>query len=330
MKILGLSSSSRSHGRLFGALAIGIAMSCTAGLASAQEADYPDRPVELIVPWSPGGGSDTLMRIISNNIEPYLNVPMPIINMPGVSGTLGLSELARREPDGYTIGQIHEGLLTAFHTGLTQLNWDDFAPVAGIVASPQYLTVSADSPWQTFEEFAEYAKANPGEVRVGVTLGGISHVHPAMIEDAAGLEFRYVGYEGTGGRIRALVGGHIDAAMGDVSSSMAFVENDDLRFLAVGAAERVSQTPDVPTFEELGYASLQPTIIRGIVAPKGTPEARIDTLESAIESLSENEAFVKTVNNVGVEVQFMGTEEYTDYLKSMNETIERLSGKLQK
>ncbi|SDL39256.1 Tripartite-type tricarboxylate transporter, receptor component TctC [Modicisalibacter muralis] len=330
MKIFGFSPAEKSRGCFFSALAIGAALSCAAGLASAQEADYPNRPVELIVPWSPGGGSDTLMRIISNNIEPHLGVPMPVINMPGVSGTLGLAELARREPDGYTIGQVHEGLLTAFHTGLTKLNWDDFAPIAGATATPQYWTVSADSPWQTFEEFVEYAKANPGEVRVGVTLGGISHVHPAMIEDAAGLEFRYVGYEGTGDRIRALVGGHIDAAMGDVSSSLAFVESDDLRFLAVGSTERVPQTPDVPTFEELGYDSLELSIIRGIVAPEGTPEARIDTLESALKSLSKDEAFVKSVNNVGVEVQFMGTEEYTDYLENANDTIERLSGKLQK
>jgi tripartite-type tricarboxylate transporter receptor subunit TctC len=330
MNIFGFTPPEKNHGRFFSALAIGIAMSCTTGLASAQEADYPNRPVELIVPWSPGGGSDTLMRIISNNIEPYLGVPMPVINMPGVSGTIGLAELSRRDADGYTFGQVHEGLLTAFQTGLTKLNWDDFAPVAGITASPQYWTVNADSPWQTFEEFAEYAKANPGEVRVGVTLGGIPHVHPAMIEDAAGLEFRYVGYEGTGDRIRALVGGHIDAAMGDVSSSLAFVENDDLRFLAVGSAERVPQTPDVPTFEELGYDSLQLVIIRGIVAPKGTPEASIDTFETALESLSENETFVESINNVGVEAQFMGTEEYTDYLKSTDATIERLSRKLQK
>ena len=117
-------------------------------------ADYPERPVEFIVPWSPGGGSDTLMRLIANNIEPFLGAEMPIINMPGVGGTVGLREASRRAADGYTISQVHEGLLVASQIGLTELKWNDFEPIALMTSSPQYLVVNGKAPYQTFEEFS--------------------------------------------------------------------------------------------------------------------------------------------------------------------------------
>lgn len=296
------------------------------GAAAAQ--DYPERPVEFIVPWGPGGGSDTLMRIVANHAEEHFGQPLAVINMPGVGGTVGLVELSRREADGYTISQIHEGLLVASKTGLTDLNWDSFEPVALMTSSPQYFVVNADSPWQTFEEFAAYVKENPGEVRVGVTLGGVPHLHAAMIEEAAGLEFSYVGYEGTGERIRALVGGNLDAAIGDVSSSLQFVENGDLRFLATGATERLAQTPDVPTFQELGH-DLELTITRGIVMPKGSPQEAIDTLEAALEQTAQDEEFVQQINNAGAEVDFRTEEAYEDYLENLDATILRLVSRLE-
>lgn len=296
---------------------------------SAHAEQYPDRAVEFIVPWAPGGGSDVLMRLVSNHIEPHLSQPMPVINMPGVSGTTGLADLADRENDGYTVGQVHDGFMASHHTGLTQNNWDDYEPIAAITASPQYLTVSADSDWETFEDFVEYAQENPGEIRFGVTLGGVPHIHGAMIEEAENLSFRYVGFEGTGERIRSLVGGHIDAAMGDIASSLQFVENDDLRFLAVGHTERMRQTPDVPTFAELGYEDLNLSILRGLIAPQDTPAERIEVVAAALEAMAAEEEFVTRVNNAGAEVQFMGPEEYREHLANLDATIERLSGNLQ-
>ncbi|MEQ5856097.1 tripartite tricarboxylate transporter substrate binding protein [Halomonas sp. EF61] len=319
--------SRRSCTRTALALMVSASALAAASVAVAQDA-YPDKPVEFIVPWSPGGGSDTLMRLVANHAESQLGQPIPVINMPGVSGTTGLKELSRRDADGYTIGQVHEGLMVAHHTGLTQLNYDDFEPVAGVTQSPQYLTVPAGAPYTTFEEFVEYAKANPGEVRFGVTLGGVPHIHAAMMEEAEDLQFRYVGFEGTGSRIRALVGGHIDAAIGDISSSGEFVKNGDLRFLAVGSEERQPEAPDVPTFTELGHPELKLNIIRGILAPKGTPEERIDTLAEAFEAMSQDEAFAQSVHNAGASVVFEGPEAFAEYLETSNATIERLSGKL--
>ena len=304
------------------AAGVGLAAAALAQPAAAQ--DYPDRPVEFIVPWSPGGGSDTLMRIVANNITPYLGVEMPVINMPGVGGTVGLQEASRRDADGYTISQVHEGLLAATATGLTELAWDDFEPIALMTASPQFLVAANDQPYDTFEGLVEYAQANPGELTIGVTLGGVPHLHAAMIAEAYDLDWNYVGYEGTGERVRALVGGNLDLAIGDIASSLQFVENGDLVFLATGATERLGQTPDVPTFMELG-SDLDLSITRGIVAPKGTPVERQQVLETALEELSADATFVEQVNNAGAEVAFRGREDYTAYLSNLGATVERLA-----
>lgn len=308
-----------------GLAALFTAATLVAAPASAE--GYPDRAVEFIVPWAPGGGSDTQMRLISGNIAPFLGVEMPIINMPGVGGTVGLREASRRAADGYTISQVHEGLLVASETGITDLRWDDFDPIALMTASPQYLVIRPTDDYATFEEFVTFAKANPGEITMGVTLGGVPHLHAAMIEQAFGLQFAYVGYEGTGERIRALVGGNLDAAIGDVSSSKQFVDNGDLAFLAIGTTERAPATPDVPTFAELGQ-ELELNITRGIVMPKGAPQEARDAMEAALQELSMDPTFIEQVNNVGGDVMFRGQEGYRTYLSKLDETVSSLSAVL--
>ena len=305
----------------------GFAALCTAAALSAAPLaaqDYPERPVEFIVPWSPGGGSDTLMRLVAGNIEPHLGVELPIINMPGVGGTVGLREASRRDADGYTISQVHEGLLVATETGITDLAWDDFEPIALMTASPQYLVVHPTEEYSNFEEFVSYAKENPGEITIGVTLGGVPHLHAAMIEQAFDVQFSYVGYEGTGERIRALVGGNLDAAIGDISSAQQFVENGDLQFLAVGSPERVEATPDVPTFMELG-SDLELNVTRGIVMPKGAPQEARDKMEAALEALSKDETYVAQTNNAGASVMFRGQDGYRAYLEKLDATVKSLS-----
>jgi tripartite-type tricarboxylate transporter receptor subunit TctC len=302
----------------------GVALAFAVMAQPAASQDYPSKPVEFIVPWGPGGGSDVLMRIIANNVTPYLGAEMPVINMPGVGGTVGLTEASRRAADGYTISQVHEGLLAATATGLTDLSWTAFDPIALMTASPQFLVASADQPFDTMEGLVEYAQANPGELTIGVTLGGVPHLHAAMIAEAYDIEWRYVGYEGTGERIRALVGGNLDLAIGDISSSLQFVENGDLVFLATGATERLPQTPDVPTFMELG-ADLDLSITRGIVMPAGAPEEAQATLEAALAELSEDPAYIEQINNAGADVAFRGREGYRTYLTNLADTVERLA-----
>lgn len=301
-------------------VALGLALAAAAPAA----AEYPEKPVEFIVPWSPGGGSDTLMRIVSGNIEPYLGVEMPIINMPGVGGTVGLLEASRRAPDGYTISQVHEGLLTAGVTGVTDLQWSDFDLVALMTSSPQYLVAADEAPFDTFEEFLAYHEDGGEPLTMGVTLGGVPHLHAAMIGDAFGIDFNFVGYEGTGERVRALVGGNLDLAIADLASVEQFVETGDAKLIALGTLERLDQTADVPTFAEFG-APLELTTSRGIVMPKGAPQEAKDTLEAALQELSQDPAFVEQINNAGSSVAFRGQDDYVTYLSNLSETVERLA-----
>jgi tripartite-type tricarboxylate transporter receptor subunit TctC len=300
-------------------------------MASAQTASYPQHAIKLIVPWSPGGGSDTLMRLVSHYVQPYLGVNMPVINKPGVSGTIGMKALSQAKPDGYTLGMIHQGQITAYYAGLTDQDWNAFTPVAALFSDPQILAVKADSPWHTFADLVKYAKAHPGKLRMGVTLGGISQIMPLMIAKAAGIKFHFVGYQGTGARVRGLVGGHIDVVLADVAALGGFVKGGQLRYLAVGWPKRLKATPNVPTFKELGYDSLTKlALIRGIVAPKGISKARVKILDKAFKKLSKNKKLIKGAQNLGNKVVFMDSKQYTAHLKKADKTIKGLTHNLLK
>lgn len=296
------------------------------GVVSAQ--DYPSKPIQFIVPWSPGGGSDTLMRIVANYLEEYIGEAVPVINKPGVSGTLGLRELTNKPANGYHIGQIHEGLLAAYHVGITDLNYDSFIPVASMTNSPQFLAVKQDAPYNNLEEFIDFAIENPGEVRFGVTLKGIPHIWAAILESKLETEFRYVGYEGTGERVQALAGGFIDAAPIDYASGIQFVETDKFKFIAFASEERSEKLPDVPTFAEHGYEIIW-SVQRGIVVPKGTPQSAIDVLEENLRKTANDENFVADVEKAGGEVKFRGQDNYINYLETLDKDIASVADQIQ-
>ena len=313
---------------MFRKIAVAAGLMAASMVAPAQAQNYPEKPIEFIVPWGPGGGSDTLMRIVAQGLADETGQAVPVINMPGVGGNVGLAEFAKRPADGYTISQIHEGLLISNATGITDLNWNSFMPIGLLASSPQYLTLSKNDNFSNFEEMVAYAKEHPGAIRAGVTLAGVPHLHMAMIEDALGIQFSYVGYEGTGQRIRALVGGNIDVAIGDVSSAGQFVENGDLIFAAVGTPGRTDDEPTVPTLKELGVDA-ELTVTRGVVLPKGTPQEVADQLEAILAKVMKRPDVIEKIKNVGSEAVFLGQEEYKTYLGKLDATVGRLVGKLQ-
>ncbi|MBT2772954.1 tripartite tricarboxylate transporter substrate binding protein [Halomonas sp. ISL-60] len=304
---------------LFTTTVLAAALSIPAFATAADS--YPDKPIEFIVPWGPGGGSDLLMRLVSRHLETELGQAVPVINMPGASGTVGLREASRRDSDGYTISQIHEGLLIAHHSGVTDLNWDDFDVVSMMTSDNSVIVVSADTGWETLDDMLVDVTSNPGEYRMGVTLGGIPHLWAVQFEESTGTQFGYVGYEGTGERLRALAGGHITVAIEDYHSARAFVENGDLNVLAAATSERIEELADTPTLKELGH-DLEFLVTRGVVVPKGTPEPIISTLESALENVANSEEFKTDIENVGGTVRYLNREDYTAYLERNNEFIE--------
>lgn len=308
------------------AVAAGLLAAAIAGPAQAQ--DYPEKPIEFIVPWGPGGGSDTLMRIVAMGLSEVTGQAVPIVNMPGVGGTVGLAEFAKRPADGYTISQIHEGLYTANKLGITELSYKNFIPVALVTSSPQYLVLSKNDNFSNLEELKAYAAANPGAVRAGVTLGGVPHLHMAMIEEALGVQFSYVGFRDTGERIRAAVGGNVDIVIGDVASASEFVKNGDLIFAGVGTEERTSEEPDVPTMAEQGY-DLSMAVTRGVVLPAGTPDEVVEALDAALEKAMSLPDIREKMTNAGSADIYLGHEAYKAYLDKLDGEVDKVVGKLQ-
>ena len=290
--------------------------------------EYPEKAIQFIVPWSPGGGSDTLMRIVAKHLEKYLEVPIAVINQPGVSGTLGLKEFLSKPSNGYYIAQIHDGLLAAYHTGITDVNYDSFIPVASMTGSPQYLAAHKDTPYNTFEEFVSYAQENPDKITCGMTMKGIAHFWMAILADLADTSFKYVSYEGTGDRVQATVSGFVDIIPVDYPSGYQYVKSGHMKFLASATNERLEMTPEIPTMKEFGYDIIW-NVSRGIVVPKGTPEEIVNILNEALRKVANDEDFISEIERTGGKVEFVGYKDYKPYLDKLNDQIINVADKIE-
>ncbi|MFD2639155.1 Bug family tripartite tricarboxylate transporter substrate binding protein [Piscibacillus salipiscarius] len=291
-------------------------VACSSGEESVE--DYPSQEIEMTIPWSPGGGSDIEGRLVAEHASEHIGTDIVPVNVPGVGGTVGLEELTNKEANGYNIGQIHEGLLVSHHSDVTDINYDSFKPIASMSSSDQILAVSSDLGVETLEEFVKYGQEN--EIQFGGTVAGIPRVWVEQIGNELDINYNLVGYEGISEAIQALAGGHIDAAIVDYPSGSDFVEAGKMNFIAVGTKERIDKAPDLPTFVEKGY-DLTMGINRGYVAPKDTPPEIVEKLEKALEETSKDEDYIKAVENVGASVNFMGTEEYKEYLDKQDKVI---------
>lgn len=305
--------------RTIGMFAFASAILAGCGGSGGEEAeDYPTREIELTIPWSPGGGSDIEGRLVAEHTSEHIDTEFVVVNLPGVGGTVGLEELEGKEANGYNIGQIHEGLLVAYHSDITPINYDTFIPIASMSSTSQILAVANHLDVDTLEEFVEYGQNE--EVRFGGTVSGIPRVWVEQMGRALDINYNLVGYEGLAEAIQALAGGHIDAAIVDYGSAQDFVEAGHMKFIAVGTEERMEQLPDVPTFVENGH-DITMGINRGYVAPEGTPQQAIDTLAEAFEETANDPEYIEAIQNVGSDVDFMGPEEYREYLEEQDAVI---------
>lgn len=289
------------------------------GSDSDSVADYPAREIEMVIPWDPGGGSDIEGRVVADYLGEVLGESIAAVNIPGVGGTVGLEELLQKEANGYHIGQIHEGHLVAHHSDVTDINYDDFEPIASMSASDQILTVSSELGVNSLEEFVEYGQNN--QIDFGGTVSGIPRVWVEQIGKEMDINYNLVGYEGLGEAIQAVAGGHVDAVVADYPSAVEFVEAGHMVFIAIGTRDRVDHLPDVPTFLEHGY-EITTGINRGYVAPGGTDPEIIQFLSEKLEEVANSEAYMEEVETLGASVNFMGHDEYSDYLDEQNKIIE--------
>jgi tripartite-type tricarboxylate transporter receptor subunit TctC len=285
-------------------------LSLGAGLADAA---YPERPIKMIVPWAAGGDTDAIKRVVANALEKQLGQPVVVVNITGASGTVGAREAKSAPRDGYTIYSTHDYIHTTYHTGVSDVSYKDFEPVCLVTSTPSVLAAHGKVPWAGLRDMLEEAKKRPGELTVGATLGSTSHFFPAMVEQAAGVKFKYVSYEGTAPRMTAMLGGHI--LMGETNlTQLDKVRAGQMKLLAIATAKRHPEVPDVPTLKEFGLDIVY-AVNRGIMAPKGTPEPILARLEDACFKASKDPAVAEAMKKQGTLVEFLWRSAYSEFLQ---------------
>jgi tripartite-type tricarboxylate transporter receptor subunit TctC len=261
---------------------------------SQAAADYPSKPIELVVPFGAGGGTDVLARVTAEAAKKHSSQPIAVVNRPGASGGIGLTEVVNARPDGYKIAMITVEMAIIPHMGIAKFSPEsDFTPLVRLNADPVVLTVSAESPWKTIEEMVEAAKKSKDPLKFGnAGTGGVSHLAAVALQQKAGTTFTHVPFQGNAPAVVALLGGHIDAVTASPSEVFSFVQTGKLRALAVLADQRLGGAfAQVPTMKERNI-DLSIGTWRGLAAPKGLPADVLARL-SAIAIKTANEPAVK-------------------------------------
>lgn len=242
-----------------------------APLQAAAQSDFPNKPIELVVPYQPGGGTDALARAFADASRKFISQSIVVVNKPGAGGAIGWQEVINARPDGYKLAVLTVELLTLPHLGLAKFKYDDFQPIAQLNADPAAITVKAEAPWNTIEEFVAEAKKKPDSMRVGNSgNGSIWHLAAAALEDKTGTKFSHIPFQGAAPAVLALMGGHIEAVAVSPAEVTTYVQAGKLKTLMVMADKRVKGFEKVPTAREKGI-DLSIGTWRGLGAPKNTP-----------------------------------------------------------
>ncbi len=267
-----------------------IVLSC-ARTASAQE-KFPNRPLEMIVNFGPGGGADQLGRIVAQLIEPHLGVPVGVANVAGASGNAGLGKVASAAPDGYTIGTLTGISVSAWASGLGNLNVNDFAYVGVVQSSPSMLFTLADSPFKTYRQLLEHAKANPGKLKVATA--GFGTLDDFAVKFLAGRGYRMINapYAKPGERYTSVLGKHTDVLFEEPGDILQFLQAKQMVPLVVFGQSRHPDFSDVPASSEFGQLIDLPNW-RAIVTSAKVPRERLEALSAALRKVTETTQWKK-------------------------------------
>ncbi|MGO2236836.1 tripartite tricarboxylate transporter substrate binding protein [Marinomonas sp. UCMA 3892] len=267
---------------------------------SAYAIDYPTKPIDLVVPFEPGGSVDTTSRIIAETANTYLTGKgkISIVNRSGGGGIVGQTLVAKAKPDGYSILAMTSSVITNPLTKGASYSIDDFEPIALYNLDPEVIAVPKNSPFKTAEEFISAAK----EKRLNIVVAGIGtshHMSGLAIEKVTGVKFNYIPTNGFGSQVQAIVGGHSDAVLWPLGEAVEQLGNDGIRILAVASEERSNRFPDIPTFQEVGINIPIWATFRGWAVPKGTPKDVIAKLSALMKQVYETPAYVQKMKNSG-------------------------------
>lgn len=288
----------------------------TASPFAATAAEYPDRPITLVIPLGAGGSHDLHARGITGIISDILEQPMIVKLTPGGAGMKGTGFVHNAKPDGYTILFTHNAFDQLVpQTRETSFNpLKDFTTIARINFAPPILVARADQPYKTFEEFIAYTKKNPGKVNMGHSgVWGPAHIPALQLVKATGIKVSLIPHKGGGPALQALLAGEDQVSWIFTTQTRPHFKDGKVRVLAVAGDAPLkgdADFADVPTMASLGHPDVAFTMDRIFMAPAGIPEDRLNTLRNAFEELMDHKSFKRFIRSIGEEVIFMRGEEY--------------------
>jgi tripartite-type tricarboxylate transporter receptor subunit TctC len=289
-------------------LAAGVALATTiAGFAGAAHAQggYPTKPITMIVPFSAGGPTDTIARIMAERIRGPLGQTVVIENVTGAAGSIGVGRVARSAPDGYTlsIGHWSTHVVNGAIYSLPYDVFNDFAPISLIASNPQLVISKLGVPASNLKELITWSKANQDKLSVGTAgAGSASHVSGVYFQNTLGARFQFIPYRGAAPALQDLMAGQVDIMFDQAANSLPQVRGGTIRSYAVTAKTRLVSAPDIPTVDEAGLPDFYIAVWHGLWAPKGTPKEVIDKLTAAVRDALADPTVQKRLVELGQDI----------------------------
>jgi len=282
--------------------------------------DWPAKPVKWVVPYSPGGASDVLARVVAQQLSERLGKPVVIENKGGAGGNVGTEYVAKSAPDGYTIVLGNIGPISVSQSLYNNLSYDaekDLAPITLLMAYANVLVVNTAFPPKTVKELIQYSKAQAAPLSYG-TSGVATSLHLAaeLFAKTTGMRMTHVPYKGGTPALNDVMGGHIPAAFDPMASSLPLVKSGKLRALAVTSSERSALMPDVPTVAESGFPGFEVIGWIGVLAPKNTPQPVIDRLVRDFTAVMEMPDIRRAVTDMGSFIPTLGPDHFAKFIHS--------------
>lgn len=304
------------------------AAALAASPVAAQARDFPTKPIELVVPFQPGGGTDALARAFADATRKHTTQSVIIVNKPGASGAIGWQDVINAKPDGYRLAVVTVEVTTLPHMGLAKFSYEDLTPIARLNADQAAITVRADAPWNTIEEFLAAARKDSGKISMGnAGNGSIWHLAAAALEDKTGTKFNHTPFQGAGPAVLALMGGHIDAVAVSPAEVTTYVQAGKLKTLAVMAEQRVKGFDKVPTLKERNIDLVIGTW-RGIAAPKNTPPEVVAYLKDLSKKAADEPAFREVLDKQNLGFSYADDVAFKANMAKDNAYFKTLMGKL--
>jgi tripartite-type tricarboxylate transporter receptor subunit TctC len=295
-------------------------------ISAPAKADWPnDQPITMIVSYAPGGATDIAARLAAVYLEKYLNQSVVVLNRPGAGGEIGFTALSESKPDGYTIGFLNTpNVLTIPMQRQTRYQLESFIPVAQLMDDPDAFLVLKDSPLNNLSDLMALIKAKEGKVTYCSTgIGSDDHIAAEMFSLAAGVTFKHVPFDGAGTARTALLGGHIDLGIFNISEAKEFVASGQIKILGQMSHERTDLFPDVLTFKEQGY-DITMSSIRGIGLPAGTPKDIVDKFAKAAEQTIKDPEFIKKCEEANIPLIYLNPTDFQAKLENSRTSFQKI------